>query len=320
MPTLTVEQILKGTRTGARQSVGQMEVIPLLSDEDDDRFAPPDFHASTHEYGSVHLRNTADRPSIVSPGAGWCVKDAAQDHAVCGGALMAPKSERDMDRACCIQETQSGLIRDQQGSMIILPAALRAQALATRLEDKYDRLWTFIRAFKRSVGLSGSGNIADFLRHFKKQLDEFVAEFELVPRQVGSIILVGGKVVGVERAPSVAFWERLWVPLIRVCYGSLSLQVAKGNPLPPATRSALTVGERSLEGLQAALKEATEKDQETTSTVVGETQALQLEAAARPDEKMGGFSLRTVASRLLSGQFVGEGDEVLYASLCLSGK
>lgn len=317
---LTIEQILRGTRTGARQSVGQMEVIPLIG-EDDSSFAPPDFSASTRTYGAVHLRNNADGPSIVPPGAGWCVREAAQDHAVCGGALMAPKSSRTIDRACCIQESQGGLIPEQQGSMIILPATLRAPALASRRETEYSRLWSLIRSFKQTLGMTGSGNLVDFLKAFKKQLDEFVAEFELVPHQVGAIVLVGGKVVGVERAPSVPFWEKLWEPLVRVCYGSLSLQVARGNPLPPATRHALAVQEKTLEGLQEALREAAERDQETTRSLVGETEALQLQEGGRPDEKMGDFSLWTVASKLLSGQVVGTGPgDVRYASLCLSGK
>jgi hypothetical protein len=315
---LTIEQILRGTTTGSRQSVGQMEVIPIIG-EDDSSFAPPDFHASTRDYGSVRVRNSSDLPSIVPPGAGWVVDQAAQDHAVCGGALMAPKSERELSKACCVQETQGGLIREEQGSMLILPASLRTPALALRMESEYSRLWSMIQSFKQSVGLRGPGNLVDFLKAFAKQLDEFVAEFELVPHQVGGIVLIGGKVVGVERAPSASFWEKLWVPLIRVCYGSLAVQVAQGNPLPPATRTALTVGDKSLDGLQAALREATERDQEVTKALVGETQALQLQESARVDEKMGKFSLRTVASKLLSGQFVGEGDAVRYASLCMSG-
>ena len=39
------------------------------------------------------------------------------------------------------------------------------------------------------------------------ELDEFVAEFECVPRQIGAIILVDDQVVGVERAPSHAYWQ-----------------------------------------------------------------------------------------------------------------
>jgi len=315
---LTIEQILRGTEVGGRQSVGQMEVIPIVGEDNSD-FAPPDFRASTRSYGTVNVRNDADRPSIVPPGAGWVVDQAAQDHAVCSGALMASNSSRKLEKACCVQETQGGLIRESQGNMIILPATLRSPALGVRHESEYSRLWNLIRAFKESVGLNGAGNLVDFIKAFKKQLDEFVAEFELVPRQVGAIVLVGGKVVGVERAPSVSFWEKLWEPLIRVCYGSLAVQVAQGNALPPSTRTALTVGNKSLEGLQAALQEATERDQEITDKVVTETQALQLQESEQPDEKMGSFTLRTVASRLLSGQIVCDEDELRYASLCMSG-
>jgi hypothetical protein len=44
--SLTIAEILRGTGVGAVQSAGQMQVIPLLGD-DDDTFAPPDLEVGT---------------------------------------------------------------------------------------------------------------------------------------------------------------------------------------------------------------------------------------------------------------------------------
>lgn len=318
--SLTVEDILRGTKSASRQSVGNMEVIPLVSDEDDETFAPPDFYASTREYGQIRVRNDSDRPSIVPPGAGWVVEQSAQDHAVCSGALMPAKKTRSLTKACCIQETQGGLISETQGSMLILPASIRSQALAIRNDTSYNRLWDVIRKFKRSVGLDGSGNLVDFLKAFRRQLDEFVAEFELIPRQVGAVVLINGTVVGVERAPSTQFWRTLWNPLIRVCYGSLAIQ--NKCERPPVTRTMLKMGQKTLEGLREALTVVTEAEMATTARIVSETDSMQLQLHKIPDEKMGEFNLLTVANERLSGQIVRDKEMsvVKYASLCISGK
>lgn len=69
-----------------------------------------------------------------------------------------------------------------------------------RKEQSYNKLWDSISAFNREMGVQVAGHLEFFLKHFCKELDEFVAEFECVPRQIGAIILVDDQVVGVERS------------------------------------------------------------------------------------------------------------------------
>ena len=89
---LSIDDILRGTEPGRLQSVGHMQVIPLCGD-DDDRFAAPDLEVRTTSYGIVELRHDGARPTIVPPGAGWVVKQAAQDHAIGSGVLLAGNSQ-----------------------------------------------------------------------------------------------------------------------------------------------------------------------------------------------------------------------------------
>jgi hypothetical protein len=98
MMSITIAEILRGTGTGPAQSAGQMQVVPILGD-DDDRFAPPSIEVGTAGYGTLILRNDSDRPTIVPPGAGWVVLQKAQDHAVGGGVLLEPGCTRQIDTA-----------------------------------------------------------------------------------------------------------------------------------------------------------------------------------------------------------------------------
>ena len=314
--SLTIAEILRGTGVGAVQSAGQMQVIPLLGD-DDDTFAPPDLEVGTSHYGTVLLRNDSDRPTIVPPGAGWVVAQRAQNHAVGGGALLWPGETRTIDTAMCIQQSQGGYIEKAKHALLILPAALRSKALSMRRVQSFNKLWEGIQELNASFGITMSGgHLEYFLDRFKKELDGFVAEFELVPRQVGAVILVGGKIAGIERAPSADFWKALWTPLVRICYGSLALKVAELRKTPPATRVPLTVRDRSFAGLRDALVEATRKEEEAMDACLSQARAVVLEAAVQAEEERGAVVLTTFASTRLAGQVATVNKEVRYASLC----
>jgi hypothetical protein len=309
--TISVDDILSGTFAGERQTVGNMEVIPLIG-EDDDTFAPPDFEVSTRNYGEVHVRNTQDRPVIIPPGSAWMVDQAAQDHAVGGGKIVKAGVSQTLKNACCIQETQGGLIRKGEHKLTILPVAMRTHALSNRTTGDYSRLWGSVRSFKQSMGMSGSGNLVDFVSQFEKQLDEFVAEFELVPKQVGAAILINGKLVGVERAPSKEFWEFMWEPLVRVCYGSLAIR-EQVNVKKAIYRATLGDAD-SIAALVEAVEEANKQDTEVTTKALTKLKAEKLKDTL--DQNEGLASLTTVANQRLAGQIVSTNNGVLFASLC----
>jgi hypothetical protein len=319
MRSLTIAEILRGTGPGLTQSAGAMAVIPLLGD-DDATFAPPDLEVGTTGYGSVLLRNDSDRPTLVPPGAGWVVAHQAQDHALGGGALLRPGESRQIDTAMCIQQTQGGLIERAKHALLILPARLRGQALAMRHVKDFRKLWEGLQALNQGNGITGSGgHLSYFLRAFAQQLDEFVAEFEILPRQVGAVILVGGEIVGVERAPSAAYWQAVWGPLLRVCYGSLAVESARENKAPPATRVPVaTAAARTLAEVRAALVRADREEQDAVSARLEALRPESLQLAEAPDDQLDAISLHTVAGARLAGQAATVDGAVRYASLCLA--
>jgi len=89
-------------RKASKPNVRRRRLIPLLG-EDFAAFAPPSLEVGTCRYGAVMLKNDADRPTIVPPGAGWVVRQKAQGHAIGGGALLEPGQSRLIETALCIQ-------------------------------------------------------------------------------------------------------------------------------------------------------------------------------------------------------------------------
>lgn len=313
--TLSIETILRGTGLGRTQSVGLMQVVPLLGDDVDATLAPPSLRVGTQGYGTLLLY--ADADTLVPMGAGWVVRQRAQDHALPSATFVKKGEQKTIPTAMCIQQTQGGTIAQGEHPLTILPATLRKAALAVRHVVDFRKLWEPIAALNAAHGVAASGgNLVAFLQHFAKELDAFVAELEVVDRQIGAVVLVGGEVVGLELAPSAAYFRAVFGPLVRVCYGSLAVAAAKTDRSVPSTRVPLVLPEPTLVGLRAALAVAAEREDTIAGVVVGRLSREPLVAAETPDEVFGEATLTTVAGPRLSGQVVTVGGRVAYASLC----
>ena len=314
-PTLTIREILRGCTTGRMQSVGIMQVIPLVSDIEDTRIVPPEEAVvSTVGYGTFLFENPTGRLMLVPSHAGYMSKEAVQDHAMGSAAFVRPEKQRRYDRAMCIQETQAGLMGAKRRKMVILPLSLRRPALVMRDKGRYSRLWDDIRSFNSEGGLDTPGNLVQFLNHYRSELEQFVAEFELVPGQIGAIVLVAGEVVGVERAPSQAYWASVWEPLIRTCYGAYAINVGRKIGFVPETRNPLRSAD-SLDGLADALREAEAADEKSARTKVRSL----LEDPFHVDrvETQHGYDLDTIRNDQFIGQVARDGLHVVYASLVI---
>jgi hypothetical protein len=328
--TLTIAELLDGTRPGQPQSVGRMQVIPLVTDhhqdQDGGRFvAPPACRTSTLAYGTLAFDNPHDAVLLVPCHAGFVVPQAAQDHAMAHAALVAPKTSVAFDTALCVQETQGGTITAAEHQMLILPFPLRGPALAVRHQRDYSRLWPAIRALNDGVGLGLRGNLIVFLRQFALELDRFVAEFECLDGQVGAIVLVDGQVLGVERTPTAAYWQALWAPLLRGCYGAevVRRQQADGAASgPPPGRVPLDpAGAATLDELTAALRRADQAEQALAAACVAELSSLPLDASAEPPAAaVAAARVETVRGGRFEGQLVRDDQRVVYASLVARGR
>ncbi len=317
---ISIAEILKGCEAGRMQSVGYMQVIPLLSDINDERIASPDeAEVSTQNYGSLIFNNLADRVVIVPLHAGYVVKQAAQNHAMAHAAVVQSAASKTYDTAMCIQQSQGGFIAADKYKLMILPFALREKALGLRKEQAFDKLWKSISEFNERMGAQASGHLEFFLEQFKSELDQFVAEFESVPRQVGAIVLIDGQVVGIERAPSQTYWLSIWPALIRECYGSLAIEYRRsmGDKAELSQiRIPLAGSVNSLEDIERLLREAEAREEELARNTV---RSLIDDAFVREvEEEVEGFTLETLSHDQLCGQIVHEQGNVLYASLIVA--
>lgn len=272
---MKISELLADCHAGTMQSVGNMAVIPLISDVVDEDFVSPlqVGAVSNKAYGEMTFRNPTDKVMVTPAHVGYLTKKAAQDHAMAGAGWVPKKSSRTFDKAQCVEQTQGGYMSEETPKTpIMLPLALRGRSLTKRQLRSYDKLWQDIGQYSAEFDLpNAAGHIKFFFEQYKQQLDRFISEFEPVPRQVGAIVLINGQVVGIERSPNHAYWLSIWQIVIRDCYGSEAMRVARHRgslqaPLRVPLKECDTLAE-----LQDALEEAEKEERELASRVVNET-------------------------------------------------
>ena len=316
----TIQEMLRGLEPDHAQTVGNMTVIPLISEiVDDSVIGPEALELETRGYGKVVAFNvgTAEGKGLTISPLGNLIMTSkrAQNHVVPNMRLVRQGQRVVMDNAACVQETQGGLIPRGKHKLMLLPIALREDALDTRRVRSHNKLWGAIRKFNQTLGLKNMGHLEYFVNQFAKELDEFVAQFEVVPRQVGAIILVSGEVVGIERFPNYPYFKEMWAPLIRECYGSMSIQAAKaGGMVVPRNRVPLSEkGVTDLAGIKSALKRAKRLEADETRKMVNGF--IKTRFKVKREEKAAGLVLETMANPQFKGQLVRKGAVPLMFSL-----
>jgi hypothetical protein len=314
MSTLTIRDLLRGCTPGRLQSVGAMQVVPLCSQLEDERFVPPtEALVSTAGYGNLVVRNPLSGPLLVPTGATYIVSQAAQNHALPHAGFVAAAATKQYSTAACVQQSQGGYISEGRHELMLLPFPLREAAHRVRRETAFNRLWGAIADFNRESGLPAGnhqGHLEYFFNHYKAELDTFVAQFEPVPQEVGAIVLIDGRVVGVERTPSSAYFLGVWKALIRECYGSLALLEAG----PPATRVPLRQSSSPAD-LLLALEEAEAQERALVVSLVNSI--LDVELTRQVDEE-GELVVEALGEQPFVGQMIRDGEKIVYASLVVT--
>lgn len=228
---------------GDAQSVDEMTVVPLIG-ESMGNVAPPEAlqFTRTTSYGSMEFRNTDQSGPAIIPSHMMVRGKSAQDHAMSGSGVVLAASERLFDNACCVEQTQGGMLSGQRVETDVLPAELRKALLDPRRrnEREYGKLWgsikTWLRKFKKFPTVSRA-HIRDFFddENYKEALEQFAAEFEPVDGQIGALIMFNGIPVGLEIMPTAQHWEAYWKWLIRGCYGAQLINMKESGDLPAST-------------------------------------------------------------------------------------
>ena len=300
-------------RFGMPQQSGAMTVLPVFGTNNDGRFVGPLSGLKLSQvrgYGNMELSNPSETGIAIVPLHMGYIQDQAQNHALCRSAFIAAGQKLMFEDACCVQQSQGGYLEGREQWFFILPLQLREEALQLRSKKDYSKLWNGISRVNEQFGLASRGHLEQILSRKRAYLTQYQSRLELLPHQTGALFFIQDKLAGVEIAPSAAYFQELWVPLVCFCYGVAAMYEEKDievkKPLVPF--SACNLGE-----LREQLNQSRLKCQEKVHQWLARTPREQFQV--KEEERFMSLRLQTVTGKNFVGQFVEEEGRLVYASL-----
>ena len=300
-------------RFGMPQQSGTLTVLPVFGSDNDGRFVAPLSGLKLSQvrgYGNIELSNPAETGIAIVPLHMGYIQDRAQNHALCRSAFIAAGQKLMFEDACCVQAAQGGYLEGRDQWFFILPLPLRQEALELRGKEDYSKLWDAISRLNEQFGLANRGHLEQILSRKRAFLTQYQSRLELLPQQTGAVFFIRDQLAGVEIAPSAAYFQELWMPLVCFCYGVAAMYHEKDvevkQPLVPFSAS-------NLQELREQLNHSRLERQEQVRNWLAQTPAE--EFGIEEEERFLSLRLQTVTGKNFAGQYVGEEGRLLYASL-----
>jgi len=295
------------------QQSGALTVLPVFGSDIDGRFVAPLSGLKLTQvrgYGNMELSNPAETGIAIVPLHMGYIQDRAQNHALCRSAFIAAGQTLMFEDACCVQAAQGGYLEGRDQWFFILPLQLREEALELRGKEDYSKLWDAIARLNERFGLANRGHLEQILSRKRAFLTQYQSRLELLPQQTGAVFFVWDKLAGVEIAPSAAYFQELWMPLVCFCYGVAAMYEEKdlqvSQPLVPFSAS-------NLKELREQLNQSRLERQEQVRNWLAQTPGEQF--SIKEEERFLSLCLQTVTGKNFAGQFVEEEGRLVYASL-----
>jgi ARG and Rhodanese-Phosphatase-superfamily-associated Protein domain len=299
---------------GRLQSSGVLSVLPLFGPDHGDTYTPPLSGlklAGVRGYGNVELNNPAPAGVTIVPLHVGFIQDAAQNHCLCGSMFLGAGQKRLVEDACCVQQAQGGYLESREQWFFVLPLALREEALGLRGQKSYSKLWGAIAGLNARFGLESRGHLEALICRQRPVLTQFQSRLEPLPGQTGALFFLHDRLVGVEVAPSAAYFNEVWMPLVCFCYGTAALEAERARRQTDETPEPLQA--QSLGELRVRLEESRQQRLERIRSGLAR---MPVERFQRHEqERYLGARLFTVLGERFTGQYVEEEGRLVYASL-----
>lgn len=319
---MQIQELLRGyvVDKGNIQSVGNMTVIPIISDVEFTNVA--DVNEVTlkrdPQYNVLEFQNTGGSVGIALQG--WCLIDReqhAQDRTIPYAHLIKAANSK-MIPANCVQAHQGGHFeasRVKQDSFMILPPSLRSIAFKKASYQNADTgaLWDDLGKWIKGYDCHSNG-LQYFYSQFEDKLEQFVAQFEPVEKQLGAIVLLNGNLVAIDVLPKYDSWKKCWRALIRDSYGAEAVRIATNDGSVDISPTMDISSIESIDDLVNVYESSKVEFYNTVQSIVGSI--VQLNVMFKTLERANELTMLKLDNEQFSGQGVLHGDNhFVYLSL-----
>lgn len=305
-------ELLGNVKFGIPQSAGNMIVFPIISDKEDTDISGDMVLtiAADTDYSRLTIKNIDEKPVIVPQGARFWGK--GQERTNLYSTVINGESQKTLNVGC-IEPSNASHITIGAKDYSFIPARLRLPALLKQDNANFQVLWGDIEKYLSDAGLKEGRALHVFYDNFKKELEEFVAQFEPVEKQIGALIIINNQVAGIEIYPNYLAWSKIWRLLLRDSYGTDAIalirkkQVASYKPIIDIDKIS------DFEGLENEVKNLKADFLNFSKDLVDKVLEENIEMSNR--ETSGTFKVNNLQSQTMIGQLITKNDKMVYASL-----
>ena len=315
-----LREYLAGFQPKQPQIVGNMTVIPLVSVEKEFTGIAGAENVGLKkdiDYGLLELKTLEDEITIVPNGYTIITKERAQDRTVPSVHILQKNKKV---KSYCVQSQQGGLMspEDEDSKTIrLLPLAVRHHAYTVDRQNnnQIGALWGKLGEINRQLGINGD-YLVTFFNRFQKELEQFVAQFEPIPNQRGAIVLINGRVVGIDIMPSSRSFSHIWEMLIRDCYGAEAIRLQDQVDIAPiATLGSVNSIDRLLTAVQVMAENERKWAYGIVKAVLDQAVVVEKDSVIKT-KNHGKLAIKRLLSDELEGQAILDKDNcAVYLSL-----
>lgn len=322
---MQLQDVLKGYIVDREniQSVGNMTMIPIIADVEFTNVADVNDVTLKKDpaYNILEFQNVSGNIGIALQG--WTMidrKQAAQDRTIPYAHLIKGANAK-LVPANCVQANQGGHFNPSavdQDSFMVLPPSLRGLALkkSTYSSADYSALWDSLGRWVKGVDCHNNG-LQMFYSKFEDKLEQFVAQFEPVEKQLGSIVLINGKLVAIDLMPKYKNWTSVWRAIIRDSYGAEAVRVIENEGAVNIHPSLDLSGINSINDLEHAYENMKSDFYDSLQNMIAQTLQTQINSTVL--ERAGELTMMKFDNTDFTGQGVIHGDDhYVYLSIVSS--
>jgi hypothetical protein len=294
---------LSDYRFGTPQQAGCLTVVPITAQHSTDLFLPPaevdgvGYHTAA---GTPMLLNRREQGCILAPLHLGIPVERSKSYVLSHTTLLARTERLDLAREIPFPSQPSRRTRFDLTQNYVLPLILRGRAWRVRRSTDRARLtpeWNALQIQMRRLG-----TLETVVQARTSQLHCLSRRIELLSGQTGALFFIDDQPVGLEIAPSPAYFAALWQPLLLGCYGPTALLREQDSPVTTPTLEPYSVSR--LTELRTEMFRARHQRQEKLEAAV--TRRVEDAITIAEEQRWRNYRVQSLTGTSFAGQYIEE--------------
>ena len=296
---------LSDYRFGAPQRSGSLTVVPITTSQTSSAFVPlSGGEVAIHRAGSgaAVLENVSKQDCVLAPLHFVLPIDRRDSHLQSRTTLIPPAVRLNLNKEVVSPFRSGRNVRLDAAAGYCLPLSMRGYAWRERTAFDSNRRQSLLNEVQGQMHRLGQGTLDLVLQARHSELNRLLRRIELLTGQSGALFFIDDRPVGLEIAPSPAYFAAIWQPLLAGCYGLTALLLESEKPAVSALPEPYAVSH--VTELRSEMFRARHERQERLRAAVSGPSHANFTVVE--EQRWGNYRVQSLTGSTFAGQYVEE--------------